>query len=268
MGQETGHESSGGSVGEPEEIGAPIDKLAVAMTLGAIAAGAIAVLAIPSLREAFGDAIGGDTEALREELRSYGAGGVAVLYGLIFLHTFVWYPAEIVDAAGGFVYGFWGGLALVHIGWILQGMLAWAIGRSVARPVLRRVIGASRFDTAERFIADGGVPLLLAARLIPIVPFSLFSYVAGAARVPLWTFTWTAAVGYLPITAIFIYLGSRLDSLSPTDPILLGGAVLLVLLLLLARPVSRRLVAMRRGQIMRDESVCVRVARRRRSRGS
>ena len=36
-------------------------------------------------------------------------------------------------------------------------------------------------------------------------------------------------MGYLPLTAVFVYLGTRLESLSPTDPILLViGAVLIV----------------------------------------
>ena len=229
---------------EPEGIG--IDRLAVGATLGALVFGALLVLLVDPLREAVGDAIRGDTEALRVELRSLPLDGVAVLYALILVHTVVWYPAEIVDAAGGFVYGFWGGLALVHAGWIVQGVIAWLVGREVARPVLRRVIGAHRFDEAERLIDHGGITLLLSMRLIPIVPFSLFSYVAGAARVPLWRFIWTTAVGYLPLTALFIYLGSQLDSLSPTDPLLLGGAVLLIALIALGRPVSRKLAAARR----------------------
>jgi uncharacterized membrane protein YdjX (TVP38/TMEM64 family) len=230
--------------GEPEGIG--IDRIAVAATLGALVLGALLVLLIDPLREAVGDAVRGDTEALRQQLRALPLDGVAVLYGLILAHTVVWYPAEIVDAAGGFVYGFWGGLLLVQAGWIVQGVIAWTVGREVARPLLRRVIGERRFDEAERLIDHGGIPLLLAMRLIPIVPFSLFSYVAGAARVRLWRFTWTTAVGYLPITALFIYLGSRLDSLSPTDPLLLGGAALLIALIALGRPVSRKLAEARR----------------------
>jgi uncharacterized membrane protein YdjX (TVP38/TMEM64 family) len=59
---------------------------------------------------------------------------------------------------------------------------------------------------------------------VPIVPFSLTGYVAGAARVPLGRFAWTPAVGYLPITAYFIYLGSKLEGFSAEDPIVLVGA--------------------------------------------
>jgi uncharacterized membrane protein YdjX (TVP38/TMEM64 family) len=64
--------------------------------------------------------------------------------------------------------------------------------------------------------------------------------VAGAARADLWTFTWTTAVGYLPLTAVFVYLGSQLEELSPTDPILWLGAAVLIVLMLVTRSVHRR----------------------------
>ena len=68
-------------------------------------------------------------------------------------------------------------------------------------------------------------------RLIPIVPFSIVCYAAGAARVPLWRFVWTTAVGYLPITAISVYFGTRLEGLSLTDPLVIGTAAGLLALL-------------------------------------
>ena len=45
-------------------------------------------------------------------------------------------------------------------------------------------------------------------RVVPVIPFSFFSIVAGAARVDLPTFLWTTAVGYLPLTGVFVYLGT------------------------------------------------------------
>ena len=81
-------------------------------------------------------------------------------------------------------------------------------------------------------IERGGATLLIAVRLIPIVPFSLVSYAAGAARVPPWRFAWTTAVGYLPITALAVYFGTRLEGLSLTDPLVLGSAAALLALLL------------------------------------
>ena len=77
----------------------------------------------------------------------------------------------------------------------------------------------------ERLVHRGGAPFLLGVRLIPIMPFSLMGYVCGAARIPLWRFTWTTAVGYAPLTAYFTYVGSRLEGFSAEDPILWIGGV-------------------------------------------
>ena len=49
---------------------------------------------------------------------------------------------------------------------------------------------------------------------------------------PLWRFVWTTAVGYLPITAISVYFGTRLEGLSLTDPLVFGTAAALLALLL------------------------------------
>lgn len=155
-----------------------------------------------------------------------------MIFALAMLHTFVWYPAEIVDAAAGFVYGFWPALGMLMVFWTIQGVIAYEIGKSAARPLLTRFIREDRFSRLESGIENGGAPLLLAARLVPIVPFTLFSIVAGAARVPLRRFIWTTAVGYLPITALVVYLGTRLEDLSLTDPLVLItlGALLVLLL--------------------------------------
>jgi uncharacterized membrane protein YdjX (TVP38/TMEM64 family) len=57
---------------------------------------------------------------------------------------------------------------------------------------------------------------------------------------------WTTAVGYIPITAVFVYLGSKLEELSPTDPLLWGGAAVLIVLLLITRRLQRTLGDARR----------------------
>ena len=156
-----------------------------------------------------------------------------MVFALALVHAVVWYPAEILDAAAGFVYGFGLGAAADH--GLLDRQRAASPTRSAPRraPPYLQARGAASASSGPRARShEGGVTLLLAMRLIPIVPFSLFSIAAGAARVPIWRFTWTTAVGYLPITAIFVYLGSQLEELSPTDPILIVSAVVLVAMLL------------------------------------
>jgi uncharacterized membrane protein YdjX (TVP38/TMEM64 family) len=197
-----------------------------------IVLGIAIALAIPPLREAILDAIRGDTSKVRQDLRDLGAGGVLLVICLAMVHAIVWYPAEILDAAAGFVYGFGPALPLVMGSWIASGVLAYWVGRHAARPLLYSFVGEERFERLERLLDRGGVTFLLAARLVPIVPFSLLGYVCGAAKVPLPRYIWTTAVGYLPITAYFVYLGSQLESFSIEDPIVWIGAAGLLLALL------------------------------------
>lgn len=229
------------SAGERPQHARPAVPLAeIGVTLAGIALLAGLVLAIPDLRDAFSAAIQGDHEQVREEIDSLGAAGPLLILALALIHTVVFYPAEIVDAAAGYAYGFGPALALTMIGWILSGLLCHAIGSSVARPLLDRWLGEERFERIEAMIERGGATLLISLRLIPILPFSIVSYAAGAARVPLWRFVWTTAVGYLPITAISVYFGTQLEGLSLTDPIVLGSAVALLALLAGGHWVMRR----------------------------
>lgn len=221
-----------------ERPGLPL--AAIGTTLAGLALFAALFLAIPALRHSVIAAVHGDSAEVRAQVDSLGVGGPLLILALTLLHAIVFYPAEIVDAAAGFGFGFVPALALMTVGWVLSGLICFAIGHSVARPLLDRWLGARRLERTEAMIERGGASLLLAIRLIPIVPFSLFSYAAGAARVPVWRFVWTTAIGYLPITAISVYLGSRLESLSLTDPLVLGSAAALLALLGAGHWVLRR----------------------------
>ena len=200
----------------------------VAVTVGGVLLGVGVTLAIPTLREAVVDAFHGNTAQVRHDLNENALGPLLVLW-LALVHVVVWYPAEILDAATGYVFGFGVGFPLMLGSWVISGLASYAVGRHFARPLLYRLAGEQRFERIERLIHRGGVPVLLGARLIPIMPFSLMGYVCGAARVPLARFTWTTAVGYAPITAYFTYVGSKLEGFSAEDPVLwIGGAALLV----------------------------------------
>jgi uncharacterized membrane protein YdjX (TVP38/TMEM64 family) len=186
----------------------------IGITLAGVALLAGLVFAIPELHEAALAAIHGETDKVQSEIASLGIAGPLLILALALIHAVVFYPAEIVDAAAGLAYGFLPALALMMFGWVLSGLACFFVGRSVARPLLDRWLGSERFERIEARIERGGAKALIVARLIPIFPFSIVCYAAGAARVPVWRFTWTTAVGYLPITAVSVYFGTQLDLLS------------------------------------------------------
>lgn len=205
----------------------------------AIVAGLVIVVAVPQLRHCVGLALGGHFRALHSYVRSLGAGGFALLVGLMLAHAVVFYPSEIVTATAAFVYGFAAGLALVVGGWLLAALLTYALGRSVGGPVLRTVLG-ERFSRLERLMERGGAALLLSGRLIPVVPFALLGYAAGATNVKLWRFSWTTVVGYLPLTTAVSYLGSRAQTVSAGDPLVWLAAAGLISLLAFGHLLGRR----------------------------
>jgi uncharacterized membrane protein YdjX (TVP38/TMEM64 family) len=217
--------------------------LEIALTLLGVAVLAGLVIAIPALRHAAVAAIHGESGEVRHQIDSLGATGPLLIIALTLIHSVAFYPAEIVNAAAGFAFGFFPAIAIVTVGWMGSAMLCYLVGLHVARPLLDRVFGRARFERIEAAIERGGPTLLLAVRLIPIMPFSLVGYAAGAARVPLWRYFWTTIVGYMPVTALSVYFGTRLEGIKATDPLVIGAVVALLALLALGHFIIRRQTA-------------------------
>src|SRR5215208_4485366 len=214
------------------------DRLTILLAVLATALVFGGLFAIGPVREALSAATHGDLDRLRTELDALGASAALVLLGLALVHAIVPFPAELPTAAAGFVFGFAIAFPLMVFAWTVSCLAAYALARVVGPPVLDRLVGRERMEATDRLVARGGWQILLAGRLIPIVPYNVVSYAAGATRVPIGRFTWTTAVGVMPLTALTALLGQRLQ-----DPILWGVLLGVVALLALARPVGRRLRA-------------------------
>ena len=221
----------------------PRERLTILATIVAALAITGLLFAIEPIRDAVSAAFAGDLGQMRSELDSLGAAAALVLVGIALVHAIVPFPAEFPTAAAGFVFGFAIAFPLMVVAWTLSCLVAYALARGIGPPLLDRLAGKERMEATDKLIARGGWQILLAGRLIPIVPYNVVSYAAGATRVPIGRFTWTTAVGVIPLTALTALLGQRLQEPRFDDPVLwavLGGVILL---LALARPLGRRLRA-------------------------
>lgn len=219
-------------------------RVELAAGVATVVAGIALILLVPELRHCVTLVLHGRFSDLRSYVRSLGAGGIALLLGLMLCHAIVWYPSEIVTGTAAYVYGFGPGLGLVVGGWWLAALLSYALGRSVGRPVLRSILG-HRFAALTAAMERGGVSLLLSGRLVPVVPFAIVGYAAGATHVNLFRFSWTTVVGYLPLTTAVVYLGSRAQTLDTGNPLVWVAAAGLIALLFSERLVRRRMRARR-----------------------
>jgi uncharacterized membrane protein YdjX (TVP38/TMEM64 family) len=234
--------SAGTSVAQKPSRLQAIRRRELAASAVSVGLGAVLFLAVGELRHAAALALSGDLHGLQQLFANLGAEGAALLFGLMLAHAVVWFPTELVTATAGLSYGFLPGLGLALSGWVASALLSYLLGRGAGEPLARLLFGARRVETFGAAVRRGGIPLLLTARLVPIVPFSLTGYVAGAARIGLWRFTWTTAVGYLPLCALVAYLGAESRTLSSTDPRLWLGLGAIALLLAASRAL-RRVVA-------------------------
>jgi uncharacterized membrane protein YdjX (TVP38/TMEM64 family) len=221
----------------------PRERLTILATIVAALAITGLLFAIEPIRDAVSAAFAGDLGQMRSELDSLGAAAALVLVGIALVHAIVPFPAEFPTAAAGFVFGFAIAFPLMVVAWTLSCLVAYALARGVGPPLLDRLAGKERMEATDKLIARGGWPILLAGRLIPVVPYNLVSYAAGATRVPVGRFTWTTAVGVAPLTALTALLGARLQEPRFDDPVLWLILLGVLVLLALARPLGRRLRA-------------------------
>lgn len=152
-------------------------------------------------------------EAFVELIRGWGAWGVAGSMGLMVLHSFVPFPAECLAIANGMVFGLLWGTVITWSGAMLGAWLAFGLARLLGRPFVSRMVPARHWQRIDDWSGDHGWSALLVARLIPVIAFNLINYAAGLVRVSWWTFTWTTAVGILPLTVLMVLLGERMATM-------------------------------------------------------
>ncbi|MGL1330338.1 TVP38/TMEM64 family protein, partial [Vibrio parahaemolyticus] len=82
----------------------------------------------------------------------------------------------------GLVWGFPVAFAMVYVGALLGAAASFALGRALGREAVERFTGArvARLDAA---IGRRGLPAVLGARLVPVIPFTLINYGAGLTSV-------------------------------------------------------------------------------------
>ncbi|TMV04772.1 TVP38/TMEM64 family protein [Ruegeria sediminis] len=176
-------------------------------------------------------------ERMAAHLRAAGIWAPVVVIGLMVLHSFVPFPAEILALCAGAVFGTLMGSVLIWCGAMLGALVAFALARWLGRDVVRGWLSASQARQLDAWTEAQGAFTLLILRFLPVVAFNLINYAAGLTRVRLWTFVWTTALGILPVTVLCAWLGARMRGLDWPAMLALsaGGILALVLLHRLAR---------------------------------
>ncbi|MBF0594590.1 MAG: DedA family protein [Candidatus Omnitrophica bacterium] len=113
-------------------------------------------------------------------------------------------PSELVIAGAGAIgVPLWSIVIFGTLGSTLGAMVGYAIGRFAGLPVIIKFgkyvfIKPHHIEKAEAFAQKHGVWSVLLGRLLPIIPFKVFSIAAGLTKIPFVPFVVCTFIGVVP----------------------------------------------------------------------
>lgn len=167
---------------------------------------AIAFLARPLMR------LVRNIDEFRAWILSFGGAGIVVFIAIQILQVVVFVvPGEVVQIAGGFLYGTLWGTILSVIGITLGSLICFGLARLLGRQVIESIIGYQRVHKFDSFInTSRGETLLFLIFLIPGLPKDVLSYAAGLTPIRFGYFFFITLMARLPGIFLSAYWGANM----------------------------------------------------------
>lgn len=144
-----------------------------------------------------------------------GPWGVAAFIALYILTTVLFIPGSILTLGAGFVFGVLRGSIYVSVASTLGAVMAFLIGRYLARQwVSKKIEGNERFTTIDEAVGREGWKIVGLLRLSPVFPFNLLNYALGVTKVSLRDYFLASWIGMMPGTVMYVYIGSLAGDLA------------------------------------------------------
>jgi uncharacterized membrane protein YdjX (TVP38/TMEM64 family) len=119
------------------------------------------------------------------------------------------FPRTAFTLAAGLLFGPLLGVAIGVVASTISAVIALLLVRAAGWQ-LSRLVRHPRVDVLDARLRARGWPTILSMRMIPVVPFSVLNYAAGASTVRVVPYTLASAFGLLPGTAAVVILGDAL----------------------------------------------------------
>lgn len=154
-------------------------------------------------------------------VQSAGWAGAGVFVAAFVMATMLFFPASLLTALAGWLFGVTGGTLIALLGGVTSSLLAFALGKSSLFPL------ASRMATRSRYLKSGlsmtrknSFMLVLLLRLSSVVPFAPLNYALSASGMTFRKYLAATVTGLPPGT--FVYAGAGAAA-SDVKTLLQGG---------------------------------------------
>lgn len=179
-----------------------------------------------------------DMQAIKAYILSFGIWAPIISFLIMIFQSIVApLPSFVITFVNAGVFGWWKGAMLSWFGTLCGAALCFWIARYFGRDVVARLTTKGALVKVDKFFNRYGKYAVLIARLLPFVSFDIVSYGAGLTSMSFLSFIAATAIGQLPITIIYSYVGGMLTGSSKTVVIGLLLLVSIGVLLIMLRKV-------------------------------
>ena len=121
--------------------------------------------------------------------------------------------ATLLTVAGGALFGFWVGLAVVSFASTVGATVAFLLTRYLFNDAIQAKFG-DRLKPINDGIEREGAFYVFGLRLVPLFPFVVVNSVLGLTKLKTITFYWSSQLGMLAGTAVFVNAGTQLAQIN------------------------------------------------------
>ncbi|OJU14377.1 MAG: hypothetical protein BGN88_11715 [Clostridiales bacterium 43-6] len=155
---------------------------------------------------------GGDGNAIKEQLRSFGFQGVIVM---VFLQTLqlltVVVPAPVIWVIGGATYGIFFGMLICLVGINIAGAIAFTLSKKIGTPIITRFFDKNKNGN---FLSRAKHPeiIIFILFIVPGIPNGIMPYLAGMTKISLRKYLITTSLAITPSILMCTLVGDQLAS--------------------------------------------------------
>lgn len=122
-------------------------------------------------------------------------------------------PGEVVQIAGGYIYGTFAGGLISLLGISIGSAAVYFISRSYGKPFIKKIISKKRLGFFEKILKLGSINFVVfLLYLIPGIPKDVLAYICGISDISFRNFMLYSTLGRVPGIFISAFFGSKMYS--------------------------------------------------------
>lgn len=181
-----------------------------------------------------------ESAQLQGWLRSTGVWAPVLFMLLYTIATVLVMPSTPLNLLGGALFGPWLGALWTSAGAMMAAIVTFAFTRTIGREAIARKL-SGRWQALDAEVRRGGLPYMIAIRLVPFMPYGLLNFAAGLTSVSYRDYILGTLLGTTPGILPYVLLGSSgLRAFRTGDLLPLVGALTLTGILIAGSTWYRR----------------------------